>query len=130
MGNWILFAHAPGFDAYRGIFISVHLVFMIFVTSRLVLKFYKEGFAFRSIPVAAYIFCGLFSIFRVLELSIDCFFLFHRIPYWARYLLFWFVRLLLLFLLAVCAVLSDHVIRDNRRTCLDIVATSLLPCLG
>lgn len=51
----------------------------------------SEGLAFSK-PLTVGIFSLGFSTFRILELSVDPFFLLHTLPYWGRLRLYWVVR--------------------------------------
>lgn len=90
VGDWLTYSKTPAYLGYQWFFVSVYSIYVIYVVVRLVWKYSKERFSL-SIPTMVYILCGLGCLFRVLEIGIDNYFLFHRLPYWGRDLLLWLV---------------------------------------
>ena len=82
---------SSAFLAFRGLYITLHAVIIVYIVGMLAIKFMKEGVrvTLQSKPALVYALAFQFSLFRILDLAIDPNFVYHRIPYWSRYLLLW-----------------------------------------
>lgn len=111
IGNWILYGQTPSFKAYQGVIAGslvwcpnhaffchqllnslltqwqvAFLVYFLISLGRLV---YYKGFSISNLTTI-YAFCALFCFFRTLDLTIDPFVIFNRLPLWVWYLFYWF----------------------------------------